>query len=110
MLIIDIAAKSLKETVSNLTVVALLVLYPFLCSSRQVFKEIGNFSVVRMARHLLKYLYSTLGLKHVFFPAGEKITVQFPLQEYAPILLGDLNQNEFLWMMAGLTSWSHYCS
>lgn len=69
--------------------------------------------MVQMARHLLKYLYSPLGLKHVLFPAGEEIAVWLPLQEYAvhaPRLLGDLNQHEFLWMMAGFVSWPHYCS
>lgn len=53
------------------------------CSLRQVFEDIGNFNVFQTVRHSIKYLYSTLGLKHVLFPAGEGITVQFPLQEYA---------------------------
>lgn len=69
--------------------------------------------MVQMARHLLRYLYSPLGLKHILFPAGEEITVQFPLKEYAihaPKLLGGLNQHEFLRMMAGFASRPHYYS
>lgn len=53
--------------------------------------------MVQTARHLLEYLHSRWGLKHILFTAGEEITVQFPLKEYAihaPKLLGDLNQHE----------------